>query len=139
MHSNGKYEKCNRCNFVGTAFVVKKHQERDHKDSGANPDGGGAGSCVCETCGKVLNDSKALYMHMLIHKTYKCKQCGAEVVGYSAFQTHKKNAHPVGQPESYPCEVNVLLGDKSLIREDHPCYFGLMPTFRCVVRLSQPR
>lgn len=97
VHSDGRYVKCDHCSYVSTEASVRTHCEREHNKTCLH-------SCVCETCGKVLNDSKALYMHMLIHKQYKCKLCGVEVVGYSAFNTHKKNFHP-SAPQSFPCEV----------------------------------
>ncbi len=35
----------------------------------------------------------------------RCPDCPTEVVGYSSFQTHRRNAHPTAPQESIPCEV----------------------------------
>ncbi len=94
---------------------MDRHEEQDHRDSRPKPDGRGrtysvpVPSCMCETCGKVLNNTRALASHMLIHKVYQCKLCTAQIVGLSAFDTHKRNAHPEEHPRKetgvYSCEV----------------------------------
>eukprot|EP00095_Tigriopus_kingsejongensis_P004083 snap_masked-scaffold1193_size56161-processed-gene-0.0 protein:Tk04083 transcript:snap_masked-scaffold1193_size56161-processed-gene-0.0-mRNA-1 annotation:"zinc imprinted isoform cra_a" len=87
-HSQGRYQQCGECDFIGSTGELSQHQARLHQ------------SYICDVCGQVSENLKKHQVHIQNHKVSQCDECGKECLGPSTLSRHKSNVH--GQ--EIPCE-----------------------------------
>lgn len=81
FHCNGKYLKCEDCEFIGSEKELSEHRNFNHQ------------TYVCDICGTVSMNLKRHNGHLLTHKVSKCDVCGEEFQGPSKLFRHKSNVH----------------------------------------------
>ena len=73
---------CAECTYRGTEEKVNEHFSRSHVE------------VTCETCLKVIKNSKELNLHIYnCHTPKACKLCGETFLGHTAWYTHSISMH----------------------------------------------
>ena len=80
-HSNGRYEKCELCSYVGPTRSMAAHREGHGKQS------------VCEVCGKAVAKTSQGTHWQNMHKEFQCPDCGEIIYGNRLYRRHRDRVH----------------------------------------------
>lgn len=87
-HSNGKFVKCEDCEFIGIEAEVTEHRTKQHQ------------TFICDVCATVSKNLAKHKNHVKKHVPIKCKDCPEEFIGKANLLEHRTKVHG----DRFPCK-----------------------------------
>ncbi|TRY73575.1 hypothetical protein TCAL_05037 [Tigriopus californicus] len=87
-HSNGKFLKCEDCEFIGIEAEVTEHRTKQHQ------------TFICDVCATVSKNLAKHKNHVKKHVPIKCKDCPEEFIGKANLLEHRTKVHG----DRFPCK-----------------------------------
>lgn len=98
---NHNHEAKTACEYCGKTFKnppdIKAHILRKHSDKIFSEK-----LFECDLCDARVEDKNLLRLHMVVHKIYRCKDCGEEFNGKNRMEAHRTRTHRRNVDEVHP-------------------------------------